>query len=106
VSERSALNVNLQARDLHELEAIAAMFQTAPKPLGLYGTATFNGSITGSTARPNIRGQLLASNLRVRGSSWRSLRTDVDVSPSGARLHDGEITAIPRGRIHFTRRIA
>ena len=101
IGERSALKVSVLARDLHELEAITAMFQAAPQPLGVYGAATFNGSVTGSITRPNIRGRLTASNLRVKGSSWRSLRTDVDASPFHVRLRDGEIVAMPRGRIDF-----
>ena len=101
VSDRSALQVNLQANDLHQLESIAAMFQTKPTPLGLYGAATFNGAVTGSTSAPHLTGQLNASNLRVKGSSWRLLRTNVDVSPSQAALQNGELDPLQKGKITF-----
>ncbi len=101
VSRNSALQVRLQANDLHELEAVAAMFETNAQPLGLYGTATFNGAVTGSTSAPHLTGQLSASNLQVKGSSWRDLRTNVDVSPSQASFRNGELDPAERGRISF-----
>ncbi|HWR16319.1 MAG TPA: translocation/assembly module TamB domain-containing protein [Terriglobales bacterium] len=101
VSDRSSLQVNLQANDLHQLETIAAMFQTQPKPLGLYGTASFNGNVTGSTSAPRLNGQLVAANLKVKGTEWRSLRTSVSASPSQIALRNGSITPIPRGQIEF-----
>ena len=101
VSERSSLQVQLQANDLHQLEAIAAMFQTNAQPLGLYGTANFNGAVTGSTSAPHINGRLTATNLRVKGSAWRMLRTDVDASPSQASLRNGELAPEAKGKITF-----
>ena len=107
VSDRSALQVRLQSNDLHELETIANEFRTpapgeqAPQALGLYGTANFNGSVSGSTAAPHVTGQLVASNLRVHGSSWKLLRTNVDASPSGAKLQNGELDPATKGRISF-----
>lgn len=102
VSNRSSLQVRLQANDLHELETIADEF-TAPgkPPLGLYGAASFNGTVTGSTAAPHLVGQLTASNLRVKGSAWRLLRTNVNASPSLASLSNGELDPADRGRITF-----
>jgi translocation and assembly module TamB len=104
VSDHSSLEVRLQANDLHQLEAIGAMFQTKPAALGLYGTASFNGTVTGSTSAPRLTGQLHAANLRVRGSSWRLLRTNVDVSPTQSALHNGELDPMQRGRITFNLR--
>jgi translocation and assembly module TamB len=101
VSDRSSLRVQLQANDLHQLEAIAAMFQANPQSLDLYGTASFNGAVTGSTAAPHVTGRLTATNLRVKGSSWRALRTDVDASPSQASLQNGVLDAAEKGRITF-----
>jgi translocation and assembly module TamB len=107
VSDRSALQIRMQSNDLHELETLADAFETAkpgqpaPQPLGLYGTANFNGAVSGSTAAPHITGQLVANNLRVKGSSWRLLRTNVDASPSMARLQNGELDPADKGRITF-----
>ncbi len=106
VSNRSALAVRLQANDLHELETVASMFRAPAAgqpatPLGLYGTATFTGAVRGSTSAPEINGELSASNLRVRGTSWRLLRTNVDLSPSLASLQNGELDPATRGKITF-----
>jgi translocation and assembly module TamB len=101
VSDRAGLNVQLRANDLHEVESIAAMFQPNPQPLNLYGNANFQGTVTGTTSAPRLRGQLVASNLKVKGSEWRLLRTSIDASPSQASLRNGELDPAPRGRITF-----
>lgn len=111
VSDRSALAIQLQSNDLHEIETLADMFQTAKpgqpaQPLNLYGTANFNGEVTGSTSAPHLTGHLVASNLRVKGSAWKLLRTNVDVSPSQASLQNGELDAAQKGRISFNLRTA
>ncbi len=104
VSERSSLQVQLQANDLHQLEAMAAMFQTNAQSLELYGVAQFNGAVTGSTSAPHVTGRLTATDLRVKGSAWRTLRTDLDASPSQANLLNGELDPAPKGRISFSLR--
>jgi translocation and assembly module TamB len=109
VSDRSALRVQMQSNDLHELETLADNFRTAQpgqtvQPLGLYGTASFNGAVSGTTAAPRVTGQFNAANLRVHGSAWRMLRTNVDASPSGASLTNGELEPADRGRITFNLR--
>jgi translocation and assembly module TamB len=106
VSTRSSLQVRLEANDLHELESLADIFRTPTagppaQPLGLYGTANFVGAARGSTNAPQITGQLMAANLRVRGSALRSLRTNVEASPSSVRLQNGEIHPANRGRVNF-----
>ena len=106
VSDRSALAVQLRTNDLHQLETIADLFRkpTPGQPtqaLDLYGTASFDGVVRGSISAPHMTGQLLASNLRVRGSSWRMLRTSVDASPSAASLRNGELQPSDRGNITF-----
>jgi len=106
VSDRSDLQIHLQANDLHELETITNLFRTPTsgqpvQPLGLYGTAAFNGNVRGSTSAPQLTGQLLASNLRVKGSAWRMLQTNVALSPSNAALQNGELDPAGQGRITF-----
>ena len=44
-------------------------------------------------------------NVHVRGSSWRSLRTDVEASPSLLRLQNGELVATPQGQLTFNIRV-
>ncbi len=102
VSDRSALQVRLKANDLHELEILAAIVRppaAGQAPLGLYGTASFNGAVRGSTTAPRLTGHFDAANLRVRGSSWRSVRTDVDLSPSQASLQNASLEPADGGRI-------
>ena len=107
VSNRSSLQIAMQSNNLHELETIADIFratapgQPAPAPLGLYGTANFNGTVRGSTAAPHITGTLNAANLRVKDSQWRSLKTDVDASPQQASLRNGVLQDMNRGNIGF-----
>lgn len=110
LSERSSLAVLMQSSNLHEVETIADAFRSTQQggaetqPLGLYGTASFNGSVRGSTKAPQLTGQLNAANLRVRGTTWRLLRTNVSLSPSQAALQNGELDAAPRGRVAFNLR--
>ncbi|MGI9103131.1 MAG: translocation/assembly module TamB domain-containing protein [Terriglobales bacterium] len=105
VSERSALAVRLQSNDLNELETIADEFRApGSAPFGLYGQASFNGNVRGSTAAPQMSGQLIATNLRVKGSAWRLLRTNIEASPSFASLQNGELDAVQRGRVTFNLR--
>jgi translocation and assembly module TamB len=104
VSDRSALQVRMQSQNLHELETVANIMQppaAGQQPLGLYGTASFVGTVRGSTSAPQVTGQLNAQNLKVRNSSWRVLRTNVSLSPSQASLQNGFIQPADRGRITF-----
>ncbi|MGC2111526.1 MAG: AsmA family protein, partial [Candidatus Korobacteraceae bacterium] len=107
VSNHSVLQVQVRANDLHELETLADVFTTptpgqpAPTPLGLSGTASFNGTVRGSTSVPQIAGQLNANNVTVRGSSFRMLRTGVQASPSQVSLQNGVLEVGRQGRATF-----
>jgi translocation and assembly module TamB len=104
ISNSSSLSVQLQANDLREVETIADLFRSpAPgqtlQPLGLAGTATFNGVIRGSTAAPHLTGQLNAQNLQIHGTSWKLLRTGVDASPSEVSLQHAELDPASQGHL-------
>jgi translocation and assembly module TamB len=104
VSERSALQIRMQSQNLHELETVANMVRppaAGQQPLGLYGTASFVGTVRGSTSAPQVTGELNAQNLKVRNSAWRVLRTSVNLSPSQASLQNGLLQPADRGRITF-----
>ncbi len=106
VSNRSSLQIRLQANDLHQIETMAAMFRPPQpgqpvQPLGLYGAASFTGAVSGSTSAPNLTGQLQATNLRVKGSAWRVLRANVTANPSLASVQNGELVPDDRGRMTF-----
>ena len=107
VSSRSRLKLHLQANDLREIEMIADAFRPpssngAPSALGLSGTATFQGTVQGSTTAPHLEGQLSAQNLKYNGTEWKMLRTDVDLSPSQASLQHADIVSESRGRVSFS----
>src|ERR1041385_1083136 len=124
ISDRSQLQVAVRSNDLHELETLSAALQKpapgepAPQPLGLYGTANVNATVSGSLAAPQINGQMDARNLRVKGSSWKVLRTAFAANPSEVALSNGDLEAGPppentqnkraletqtsQGRIHFS----
>ncbi|HEX8924873.1 MAG TPA: translocation/assembly module TamB domain-containing protein [Terriglobales bacterium] len=110
VSEHSALQVQLDAFDLHELEAVSNIV-APPKPgqpntpLGLYGAAHFYGTVTGSTSAPRIQGQLTANNMAVRGTQWRLLRASVNASPGGASIQNAELDPAQQGRITFNAQV-
>ena len=105
VSKNSSLSIQLQANDLREIETIADLFRTptpgqpAPQPLGLAGTATFNGTVRGSTTAPHLTGKFAAHDVQVHGSSWKIIRTNVDASPSQVALQNAELDPATKGRI-------
>ena len=107
ISTRSNLTVQLQARDLREIEQIADAFIPAdpgrPTPsFGLAGSASFQGAVQGSIKSPRLTGQLNASDLKLNGTDWKRLRTDVDLSPSMVNLQHAELDPATHGRISFS----
>ena len=107
MSDRSNLQVQVHSNDLSEIETLANLLQSpkpgqpAPPPLGLRGTANFIGQVRGTTASPQLTGQLSADSLQVHGTSWRQLRTNVSLSPSAASLQNGSLIPATPGRITF-----
>jgi translocation and assembly module TamB len=107
ISELSQLQIRMHTNDLHELETLSANFMKAsangkpPAKFDLYGSATLNATVSGSLNKPQVQGHLVADNLRVKGSSWKSLRTDISANPSLVTLTHGELQAIPKGHFEF-----
>jgi translocation and assembly module TamB len=102
VSKNSALQVQLQTNQLHNLEDLAMAFRPPrAAPIGVYGRASVTARVQGSTKNPWITGQLTANDVRVRGSSWKSLRADLFASPSEVRIEQGELQPTGQGRVHF-----
>jgi translocation and assembly module TamB len=106
VSQASQLQVSLRSGDLHELELLAEslMPPSSGQPvqrLDLYGTGLFKGSVTGSAKAPQVKGEVEAHNLRAKRTSWRVLRTNIDVSPSLLSFSNGDLEAATQGSIHF-----
>jgi len=108
ISDYSQLQIALRSNDLHELETLSVALQK-PKPgqppappLGLYGTANVNATVRGSLTAPQINGQMDARNFRVKGSSWKVLHTNFAANPSQIMLSNGDLEAVPQGRINFS----
>jgi translocation and assembly module TamB len=110
VSRQSNLDIDVNARDLHELTMLVSAFnsanssnaQSASAPYDLRGAARFTGQITGSTADPRIRGQLSGSNLEVQGSKWATVRLNLDAASSGVRFQNGYLQRAQQGEISFS----
>jgi translocation and assembly module TamB len=110
LSKRSDLNIEVNAKDLHELTILAATFSTAnpnatqgpsAQRYDLRGAAHFAGQITGATTDPRIKGQLSAANLEVQGSKWRTVRVGLDAGSSGVRFQNGYLQSAAQGEISF-----
>jgi translocation and assembly module TamB len=101
VSRRSALNVKFQSNNLAELETVADVFRSGGQPLGLAGTALFQGTVRGSTSDPHLTGQLTASDFHFNGTAWKVLRTNVDASQSMASLEHADLEPAAHGKITF-----
>jgi translocation and assembly module TamB len=102
LGNRSSLQVRLQSGELHEFEEIASAFRSADAaPLGLHGQGSVIATINGSTQKPQVRGQLSAFNMRLRNTSWKSLRLQFAASPSSVTLDQGELLPASRGKITF-----
>jgi translocation and assembly module TamB len=108
ISSVSQLQVRMTSGDLHELELLAANLQTGteagsqePLHLGLYGNGRLTATVGGSLENPQIQGRLEANNLRIKGSAWRTLRTDLSMNPSSVALENGELQAATQGHFAF-----
>ena len=101
VSRRSSLDLKFQSNNLSELETVADVFRAPGPPLGLAGTALFQGTVRGSTSDPHLTGQLTASNFHFNGTEWRVLRTNVDVNQSMASLQHADLEPVSHGKITF-----
>lgn len=106
ISQNCQLAVRMQSNNLHELELLANNFRKPtpgqpPQEMGVYGAATLNATVTGSTSSPQVNGLLVANNLKVKGSSWKVLRTNIAANPSLASLTNGDLEAATQGRITF-----
>ncbi len=112
IGKRSNLGIQAKSEDLHEIDVLLLAMRTATAPrttraspppqlLGLGGSVSFGGQMLGPMNRPRLTGHLSGANVRYRGASLPSLRTNIDLSPSGAALHQGDVQTGARGRLRF-----
>jgi translocation and assembly module TamB len=106
VGSHSELEIALHSRELHELELLVASITTTltgnpPRKLDLYGSGSLTGSVSGSLTEPRLQGKLELLNPRIAGTSWRILRSDIDLDPSEFRLRNAALEAHTKGKINF-----
>lgn len=104
MSKHSDLTLHFQSNDLHEVDTIASIFQNSGQTqssLNLGGKASFDGNLNGSTKAPHLTGQVVATNLQIKGTNWRQLRTNLDLSPSSISVHNGQLLPASQGNITF-----
>src|SRR5579859_7984188 len=109
LSRQSNLQIDANAKDLHELVMLASAFGSSnskaervdTRPYDVRGSAHFVGQIAGSTSNPRIQGQLSGANLEVQGSKWRTLRLSVDAAPNRVRFQNGYLQSASQGEIAF-----
>ena len=106
VGSHAQLEVALHSRDLHELELLADSVTTTftgkpPRKLDLYGSGSLTGSVTGILKDPRLQGKLELHNPSIAGTSWRILRSDIDLDSSEFRLRNAALEAHAKGKINF-----
>jgi translocation and assembly module TamB len=106
VSDRSNLQIQLLASDLQQLAALAASFGSNSVVPAISGSATVSAVVHGSMKRPMIAGQLMARNLRVEGSEWRSVNLDLHADPSQLSIQNGSLVNAHRGQASFSANVA
>lgn len=103
ISDRSRLQVNLVAGDLHALAAIASSFRSgqAATP-AISGKVTLNATAQGSMKNPRVEAQLSAEDLLVEGSRWSSAKMTLHADPSQFSVQNGSLVNAQKGRASFS----
>jgi translocation and assembly module TamB len=106
LSKNSTLNVHLAASDLHELGKLVADVTPANRsnPIAAYdlqGSADFTGTFSGAVKDPHIEGQVSGTDLRVEGTSWRTLHMHLAADARSLKLDDGSLTGSQEEQISF-----
>ncbi len=112
LGKRCSLGIQARSDDLREVDLLALVVrgsadghdQRASKPaepLGLGGSASFSGQLQGSMNEPRLTGQLGGENVRYRGTTLRTLRTQLDLGSSGIALRQGRLQTSSQGRVEF-----
>ena len=100
ISNGSSLVIHAKTSDLQEVSRLASAFQNEGKPFTASGSATVDAAIRGSLQRPTIQAQINAQDLRVEGSSWRSLHANLQASPSQIALQNASLISTRQGQVN------
>jgi translocation and assembly module TamB len=102
VSNHSNLTVQLLAKDLHQLAALAASFSSGSAKIpAVSGSASVNALVHGAMRKPQVSGQLAAQSLVVEGSEWSSLKCDLQASSSQIAVENGVLINAQHGQATF-----
>jgi translocation and assembly module TamB len=102
VSDRSNLQLQLVAQDLHQLELLASTFGLNRSLPAISGKATLNALVQGSIKEPLVSAQLNAQDLHVEGSEWTRATLALQASPSELKIQDGKLISAQRGQASFS----
>jgi translocation and assembly module TamB len=103
ISDRSSLQIQMVANDLHQLELIGASFLAGENPPpAVSGKATVNAVVQGSLKKPSISAQVNAQELRVQGSEWKSVSLGVRANPSELDVDNGKLVNAQQGQATFS----
>jgi translocation and assembly module TamB len=107
LSSDSNLAVSIRASDLHQFAELAAKIRqagssarSAPFRLpNISGSARFDGHAYGAVENPTISGYLIARDLQVDSTRWKTVQTNIELSPSRAAIVNGVATLRSQGGI-------
>ncbi|HZC23249.1 MAG TPA: translocation/assembly module TamB domain-containing protein, partial [Candidatus Binatia bacterium] len=102
ISDRTNLQVQVVAQDLHQLAALVSSFgATQSAPPAVSGSATLTANVQGTMKRPTVTAQLAAQNLNVEGSEWSYAKLAMHGNSSGATIDSASLVNAHRGQINF-----
>jgi translocation and assembly module TamB len=115
----TALNVNLQVRDLSEYDTLlttlglAGNGRTGAKaiPVNLHGTAAFQGTARGEIAKLDVKGHLQANDLEVRLGDFADASSGTQISEARPSTSEGQpgappVVAAPQTDVHVDALVA
>jgi translocation and assembly module TamB len=103
ISDRSNLQVQVIASDLHQLASIASSFNNSQgTPPSVSGSATVNAVVQGSMKKPRVAAELRAQNLAIEGSAWKSADVALHADPSGLTVDNASIVNANQGDATLT----
>lgn len=112
LGSQARLNIRARSTDLHEVDLFLLHLSAAsairnrthgppPSPLGLYGSATFEGRLEGALKDPRITGRATAADFQVQDSRWRRAEGLVEISSSGVAVRRGSLDSATQGHAAF-----
>jgi autotransporter translocation and assembly factor TamB len=100
LGSRAALAITTRVRDLREIDELLTRVRTftstassPAQPLGLSGSASFQGTVRGSLQSPRLGARLAGEHLTIQHASFSHIQTQIEASPSRFALTDGELQA-------------